>query len=150
MGFFPPHDAEVRATPFSSFWSHSQILWFRHFRKIGVGSQQCFPGSPPQPSPIHPEARALPPLCQRWDVRLLAEIPKCGHVSSLSTNTCSQPYSRASYPGASPSPPWGLEQPSLLPLDSVPSTLGNPALGHQGPARGGMKASQLSPGLREV
>lgn len=32
--------------PLSSFWSHSQILWFRHFRKIGVGSQQCFLGSP--------------------------------------------------------------------------------------------------------
>lgn len=102
-----------------SFWTHSQILWFQHFRQIGMGSQQCFLSSPPQPSPIHPESCALPPLCQHWDVRLLAEIAKCGHViSSLSTNACSQPYSRASFL------PWGRPLTPLGPGTALPPAFG--------------------------
>lgn len=69
----------------------------------------------------HPEACALPSLCQQRAVRLWAEIPNLNHaIASLSRDTCRQPCSGPSYPGADPSPSQGLDQPSLLPSDGDP------------------------------
>lgn len=77
------------------------------------GVPAALPGLATSALTIYREACSLPALCQCWVVRLVAEVPRCAAVSSLSRDTRSQSCVSPSYPGAGPWAAQGLEQPSF-------------------------------------